>query len=112
MRVQTSSILKCIFLSQIGKTFMFKPNPSEWHRKNLGKLYEFTEQEVSMKAGERAVYYATTNGVKLSEDEFQSIMNSDKESDDKMAKYRSGTLSNVIRVGFELSILEEKNGQK
>jgi hypothetical protein len=29
-----------------------------------------------------------------------------------MAKYRSGTLSNVIRVGFELSILEEKNGQK
>lgn len=112
MRVETSSILRCIFLSQIGKTFMFKPNPSEWHRKNLGKLYEFTEQEVSMKAGERAVYYATAHGVKLTEDEFQSIMNSDKESDDKMAKYRSGTLSNVIRVGFELSILEEKNGQK
>ena len=112
MRVETSSILKCIFLSQIGKTFMFKPNPSEWHRKNLGKMYEFNEQEVSMKVGERAVYYAVTNGVTLSEDEFQSIMNSDKESDDKMAKYRSGILSNIIRMGFELSILEEKNGQK
>ena len=112
MRVETSSILKCIFLSQIGKTFMFKPHPSEWHRKNLGKMYEFNEQEVSMKVGERAVYYAVTNGVTLSEDEFQSIMNSDKESDDKMAKYRSGILSNIIRMGFELSILEEKNGQK
>jgi len=65
-----------------------------------------------MKVGERAVYYAVTNGVTLSEDEFQSIMNSDKESDDKMAKYRSGILSNIIRMGFELSILEEKNGQK
>lgn len=112
MRSQTSSILKCIFLSQIGKTFMFEPNPSEWHRKNLGKMYEFTEQEVSMKASERAVYYATLHGVKLSEDEFQSIVNSDKESDDKMAKYHSSNLSNVIRMGFELSILEEKNGQK
>lgn len=112
MRVEIPSLLKCIFLSQIGKTFMFKPNPSEWHRKNLGKMYEFTEQDVSMKSGERAIYYAINNGVEFSEEEFQAILNSDKESDDKMAKYRSGTLSNIIRIGFELSILEEKYGQK
>ena len=35
-----------------------------------------------------------------------------KEPDEKMAKYRSTTLSHVIKIGFELSILEEKNGKK
>jgi len=112
MRSQTSSILKCVFLSQIGKTFMFKLNDNEWQKKTLGKMYDFTEHEVSMKAGERSVHYATKYGVNLTEEEFQSLLNSDKESDDKMAKYRSSNLSNVVRMGFELSIIEEKNGQK
>jgi hypothetical protein len=112
MRTETSSILKCVFLSQVGKTFMFKLNDNEWQRKTLGKMYEFTDSDVSMKAGERSVYYATKFGVTLTEEEFQSLLNSDKDSDDKMAKYRSSNLSNVVRMGFELSIIEEKNGQK
>lgn len=112
MRSQTPSILKCVFLSQIGKTFMFKLNDNEWQKKTLGKMYEFTDNEVSMKSGERSVHYAMKHGVTLTEEEFQSILNSDKEPDDKMSKYRSSNLSNVVRMGFELSIIEEKNGQK
>jgi hypothetical protein len=50
--------------------------------------------------------------VELNEEEFQTILNTDKESDDKMVKYHSSNLSNVIKLGFELAILEEKNGQK
>lgn len=80
--------------------------------KTLGKMYEFTDNEVSMKASERSIHYTMKHGVILTEEEFQSILNSDKESDDKMAKYRSSNLSNVVRMGFELSIIEEKNGQK
>ena len=112
MRVENSQLLKCIFLSQIGKTFLFKPNPSEWHRKNLGKMYEFSEDLVSMRVGERSAHYATKNGVELSDVEFQAILNVDKDSDDLMVKYHSSTLSNIMKHGFELAILEEKNEQK
>ena len=102
MKQNPTSILKCVFLSQIGKSFLFKPNPSEWHRKNLGKMYEFTDSEVSMKSNERSIHYILKFGIQLSEEEFQTILNSDKEPDDKMAKYRSTTLSHVIKIGFEL----------
>jgi hypothetical protein len=112
MRQNTTSILKCVFLSQIGKTFMFKFNDNEWQKKTLGKMYDFVENEVSMKASERGLHYIMKYGVELNEEEFQSILNSDKESDDKMVKYRSSNLSNIVRMGFELSIIEEKNGQK
>jgi hypothetical protein len=112
MQQSVDSILKCVFLSQIGKTFMFKFNESEWHRKTLGKMYDFVEHEVSMKSGERSIYYLMKYGVTLKEDEFQTIINSEKDSDDKMSKYRLTDLSNIVRMGIELSILEEKNGQK
>ena len=110
MRVPTGTIIRCIMLSQIGKVYLFQPNPSEWHRKNLGKMYEFVEDLVSMRVGERSVYYATSNGVKLTEEEYQSILNVDKNPDDLMAKYHSTVLSNIVRHGFEIAILEEKNG--
>jgi hypothetical protein len=112
MKQETSSILKCVFLSQIGKTFMFKFNDNEWQKKTLGKMYDFTENEVSMKSSERALHYIMKYGVTLTEEEFQTILNSEKEPDDKMVKYRSSNLSNIVRMGFELSIIEEKNGQK
>jgi len=112
MKQSPSSILKCVFLSQIGKSFLFKPNPSEWHRKNLGKMYEFTDSEVSLKSNERSVHYILRFGIQLSEEEFQTILNSDRDTEDKLIKYRASNLSNVVRIGFELAILEEKNAKK
>jgi hypothetical protein len=112
MKQTPSSILKCVFLSQIGKSFLFKPNPSEWHRKNLGKMYEFTDSEVSMKSNERSIHYVLRFGIQLSEEEFQTILNSDRDTEDKLVKYRASNLSNVVRIGFELAILEEKNAKK
>jgi hypothetical protein len=112
MREEVPTILKCVFLSQIGKVFLFCPNQNEWQRKTLGKMYEFCNDLVSLRVGERSVHYATKNGVELNEEEFQTVLNTDKESDDKMVKYHSSNLSNVIKLGFELAILEEKNGQK
>ena len=112
MREEVPTILKCVFLSQIGKVFLFCPNQNEWQRKTLGKMYEFCDNLVSLRVGERSVHYATKYGVELNEEEFQTILNTDKESDDKMVKYHSSNLSNEIKLGFELAILEEKNGQK
>lgn len=112
MKVDVKSILKTIFISQVGKVFLFCPNTNEWQRKTLGKMYEFCNDLVSLRVGERSAHYATKYGVELTEEEFQSILNTDKESDDKMAKYHSTNLSHVIKIGFELAILEEKNGKK
>jgi hypothetical protein len=112
MREEVATILKCVFLSQIGKVFLFCPNQNDWQRKTLGKMYEFCDNLISLKVGERSVRYATKYGVELTEEEFQTILNTDKDSDDKMVKYHSSNLSHIIKLGFELSILEEKNGKK
>jgi hypothetical protein len=104
------SILKCTILSQIGKVFLFKPNESEWHRKNLGKMYEFNDQLVSMRVGERSAFYCSKFGVELTEEEYQTIVNSDKGDDDLQAKYHSTPLAQVVKQGFELAIFEQKHG--
>jgi hypothetical protein len=109
MNVDTHSIVKVCFLHQIGKTFLYKWCESEWHRNNQGKMYEFNEDMTSMKIGERSVYYAMKNGVSLTEEEYQAIVNYDKSDDDKQAKWYGSTLSTILKQANELAIIEEKN---
>jgi hypothetical protein len=105
-------LIKISFLSQIGKVFLFKENPSEWHRLNQGKLYVYNDTGgISMRIGERSVYYAVKYGVNLEEDEYQAILNTDKDNDDKMAKWYSSVISQILKQGFELALIEEKYGK-
>ena len=110
LQQDVSSILKCTILSQIGKVFLFVPNESEWHRNKLGKMYEFNEKLISMKVGERSAYYCSKYGVDLTEEEYQTILNSDKGDDDLQAKYHSTPLAQIVKQGFELAIFEQKHG--
>ena len=112
LQQEVPSILKCTILSQIGKVFLFKPNESEWHRKNLGKMYEFNDGLVSMRVGERSSYYCSKYGVNLTEEEYQTIVNSDKGDDDLQSKYHSTPLAQIVKQGFELAIFEQKHGSK
>jgi hypothetical protein len=109
LRVSNESLIKVCFLHQIGKTFIYKMCESEWHRTNQGKMYEFKDDMVSMRVGERSAYYALTYGVELSEEEYQSIINYDKPDDDKQAKWHSSTLATILKQANELAIIEEKN---
>ena len=109
MDVEAQSIVKVCFLHQIGKTFLYKWCESEWHRNNQGKMYDFNEELTSMKIGERSVYYAMKYGVKLSEEEYQAIVNYDKPEDDKQSKWYGSTLSTILKQANELAIIEEKN---
>jgi len=109
MVVEAQSIVKVCFLHQIGKTFLYKWCESEWHRNNQGKMYDFNEELTSMKIGERSVYYAMKYGVKLSEEEYQAIVNYDKPEDDKQSKWYGSTLSTILKQANELAIIEEKN---
>lgn len=106
-----ATIVKTVFLSQIGKVFMFCPSTNEWQIKQ-GKMYEFCDDAIRLRVGERSIYYATKHGVNLTEEEFQAILNLDKDDEDKMAKYFSTSLTSIIKWGFELAIMEEKNGKK
>ena len=112
IRVDMKSIIKVVFLAQIGKTFLFKPNESEWHRNTLGKMYEYRDNElIVMTVGERSVYYAMKYGVQLTEEEYQAIVNSDKEGTERSVRWVSRPLSHIIKLGFEMAVLEEKHGK-
>jgi hypothetical protein len=108
MREPLESVLKVSFLSEIGKTFLFKPCTSEWHIKNQGKYFEFNEDLVSMKVGERSAFYALSNGVKLTEEEYQSILNHDKSEEDKQVRWYTSKLGQLLKQATDLAILEEK----
>jgi hypothetical protein len=71
-------------------------------------MYEFNEDLVSMRIGERSVHYAISNGVSFTEEEYQAILNHDKDDTDKQAKWHSDTLGVVLRQANELAIMEEK----
>lgn len=107
-RVTKTSLLKVCCLHQIGKAFLYKPCESDWHKTNQGKNYDFNEDLTSMKVSERSIYYATKNGIEFSEDEYQAILNFDKEDNDKQAKWHTNTLGVLLKMGITLAILEEK----
>ncbi len=111
IEVEAHSIVKICFLHQIGKTFLYKWNESEWHRKNQGKNYEYNEELVSLKIGERSAYYSLKYGVELTDEEYQAIVNYDKSDDDKQSKWYGCTLSTILKQANELAIIEEKNNQ-
>lgn len=108
-RVDKKSIIKVCFLHQLGKVKLYKFCESEWHRKNQGKMYDFNEDLVSMRVGERSAYYSLRYGVELSDEEYQSILNYDKTDDDKQSKWYGSTLSTILRLANELAIIECKN---
>jgi hypothetical protein len=113
IKIPKEKLIKTSFLSQIGKVFLYKENPSEWHRLNQGKLYVYSDiTGVAMRSGERSVYYAIKYGVELSEIEYQAILNSDKESFERFVRWKSEPLSHIIKMGFELALMEEKYGAK
>ena len=112
IRVKAESIIKVVFLAQIGKTFLFKPNESDWHRTVQKKMYEYRDDEmIVMTVGERSAFYAMKYGVILTEEEYQTIVNSDKEGTERSVRWVSESLSHLIKLGFEMAVLEEKHGK-
>lgn len=109
--VNQDTLIKVCFLHQIGKAFLYTPCTSEWHRKNQGKMYEFVDSLVSMRVGERSVYYATANGIKLTEEEYSAILFFDK-TDDKMSEYHNSMIGDLLKMGSTLAIKNEQKAAK
>lgn len=109
LKLPKKDIIKVCFLHQIGKAHLYTPCTSEWHIKNQGKLYEFNDNLTSMRVGERSAHYALTKGVTLTEEEYQAIINFDKDDTDKQAKYHNSLLGDLLKMANQLAIIEEKN---
>lgn len=109
LRVDVQSLIKVCFLHQIGKTYLYKLCESEWHRENQGKMYDYVENLIAMRIGERSIFYCTKYCVDLTEEEYQAIINFDKPEDDQQSKWHSETLSVILRQANELAIIEEKD---
>jgi hypothetical protein len=105
LKQPVATIVKVVFLCQIGKVFMFKLIDGATQH---GKMYDFNDDIVRLHVGERSAYYALKYGITLTEEEYQGILGINKENDDKMAKYFSTPLTQIIKNGFELAIMEEK----
>jgi len=109
-KINELSLIKVGLLHQIGKTNLFKPNTSEWHIKNKGELFCFNNELISMRVGQRSLFYAMSNGVTLSEEEAQAILFYDvDDNEDKMSKYYSGSLCKLLKMAIELTLIEKKN---
>jgi hypothetical protein len=106
-KVGQTSLIKVCLLHGIGKAKLYKPCTSEWHRKNQGKMYEFNEDLVSMRIGERSVYYILSHGIKITEEEFSAILFFDK-VDDKMSDYHNSMLGDLLKMGNILAIKHAK----
>jgi hypothetical protein len=109
-RVDQTSLLKVCLLHGIGKAKLYTPCTSEWHRKNQGKMYEFNENLVSMRVGERSAYYAISHGVSLTEEEYTAILFFDK-TDDKMSEYHNTMLGELLKMGNVLAIKSATKNQ-
>jgi len=83
MQQPVESIVKTVFLSQIGKVFMFEMNDNKWERDNLGRMYNFKEDDFKLKTGERTIFYLMKYGVTVTEGEYHTIVSLDKMDDDK-----------------------------
>lgn len=106
-RVSVDSLIKVSLLHQIGKAKLYIPNESEWHRKNLGKNYNFNESLASMSVSDRSILYAVSNGVTFTDEEYQAIIFFDRE-DNKMAEYHNSRLGDLLKMANLFAIKAEK----
>jgi hypothetical protein len=111
MQVDKASLVKVCLLHQIGKAKLFMGDkPSKWHQDNLGKMYDYNNDLVSMTVGERSTYYCMANEVNLEEDEYQAIVNYSKiDEDDKQSKWHTSTIGKLLRLAVEMAIMEAKH---
>lgn len=108
LRLPKEEVIKVCFLYQIGKAHLYTPCTSEWHIKNQGKMYDFRNEEVSMRVGERSAFYALSNGVTLTDVEYAAIINHDKDDSDKQSKYHNSVLGELLKFANIMAIKEEK----
>ena len=107
-RVDKNTLVKVCFLHQIGKAKMFAEQTSQWHKDNRGEMFTFNDELLSMNAAERSVYYATTAGIELSEDEMFAIFNYREDFSTRPIEKLGERFAALLRAANITAIIEEK----
>jgi hypothetical protein len=67
---------------------LYVPNPSDWHREKVGKLYETNKDCPFMPTSERSLYTLQRHGIVLENDEYLAIRLNDGQYDETNRNYR------------------------
>lgn len=77
MYVNQNMLMRVLLLLNVAKAVMFVENKSEWHKKNLGKMYDFADSTTRLKLGAKSIYLCQKYGIKLEEEEFEAFLTID-----------------------------------
>lgn len=102
-----NSLMKVCHLCQIGKANLYITNPSEWHRKNTTKQYEYNQELQSMTIGERSILYCIKSDIKLTDDEYVAILNHSKPETDTILNHNS-KIGFILRQAITLNKINKK----
>ena len=106
LKISDASLFKVALLHGIGKVKLYVPSTDQW-KHNRGQFHDFNNDLVSMRVGERSIFYATTSGIEFTDEEYAAILNYDK-VDDAQAEHYNTTLGDVLKIAIKLAIMEEK----
>ena len=109
LAVNNNMLMRVLLLINIAKAEMFTPNKSEWHRKNLGKMYEFVENKTKLKLGARSLYLCQKYGIKLEEEEFEAFLTIDN-PDDSGERFQS-PLYTMVKATKMFTLVELRQKQ-
>ncbi len=106
-QVDKDSIIKVCLLHQIGKSNMFITQDSDWHKKR-GEMYKFSNDVLSLKTGERSVFYVLKSNIDLSEDEVYAILNYSNDFGSSELKNKGEKLASLLKVANLTAIISDK----
>lgn len=104
LAVNQNMLMRVLLLLNIAKAEMFVENPSEWHRRNLGKMYEFADTKTKLKLGQRSLFLCQKYGIQLEEEEFEAFLTIDQ-ADDTGERFQS-PLYTVVKAAKMFTLVE------
>lgn len=104
LAVNQEMLMRVLLLLNIAKAEMFVENSSEWHKKNLGKMYEFAENKTKLNLGQRSLFLCQKYGIKLEEEEFEAFLSID-DSDEKGEMYQT-PLYSIVKAAKMFTMVE------
>ena len=109
LAVNNNMLMRVLLLINIAKAEMFIPNKSEWHKKNLGRMYEFAENKTKLKLGARSLYLCQKYGIQLEEEEFEAFLTIDNQ-DDTGERFQT-PLYTMVKVTKMFTLVELRQKQ-
>lgn len=107
-QLDNESIIRVCLIHQIGKAKMYLPQDNDWYIKNRGEHFKFNEDLLSLKTGERSVFYALKSGIDLSEDEVYAIHNSTSDFGQRAFTTKGERLGALLRTANLVAIMSDK----